>query len=96
MVMITGTVKYIAAGRDSSGSDVCRVGIHPAYMPPFVNLTEHMFLWVSGPPVTDPQGTLNYAMLLLLRDAYLNNSPVGVQIADNSALITGVLLGQWP
>jgi hypothetical protein len=86
-----GTVKYIKVFKPGAGgSDLCFFGLLPAGG----TMAEELILWTSPPPITAPQWIVNNATLLMLRDAYANQTPVTVTTNDNSAIVTAVQVGQ--
>jgi hypothetical protein len=88
MPTTTGTIKYIKINKPSGGgSDFCLFGL----IPTGGTQAEQLMLWSSGP--TAPQWILNNATLLILREAYANQTPVTVQTATNSAIVTAIQLG---
>lgn len=92
MVSTLGTVKYIKVGKPAAdGTDYCFFGLVPSGG----SQAEELILWFSGPPITAPQWILNNASLQILRDAYANQTPITVTTNDNSAIVTGILLGQF-
>jgi len=91
MVSTLGTVKYIKVMKPAAGgTDLCFFGLVPSGG----GQAEELILWTSGPPITAPQWILNNATLLILRDAYANQTPITVTTNDNSAIVTGIMLGQ--
>jgi hypothetical protein len=91
MPSTTGTVKFIKIQKPpAGGSDLCFFGLVPAGG----TQAEQLILWASGPPITAAQWVLNNAILLILRDAFANQTPITVVTNDNSAIVTGVMLGQ--
>jgi len=91
MVSTIGTVKFIKILKPpAGGQDLCFFGL----VPTGGGQAEQLILWNSGSPITAAQWILNNALLLILRDAHANQTPITVTTNDNSALVTGVLLGQ--
>ncbi len=89
--MATGTVKFIKIHKPpAGGQDLCFFGL----VPTGGNQAEQLILWSSGPPITAAEWIVNNAILLILRDAFANQTSITVTTNANSAIVTGVQLGQ--
>jgi hypothetical protein len=93
MPTTTGTIKYIKIAKPSAGgSDLCFFGL----IPTGGTQAEELILWSGGPEqINAPQWIVNNATLLILREAFANQTQVTVTSPTNSAIVSGIQLGQF-
>jgi len=95
MAQTTGTIAYIKVNKDASnGNDFCFFGLTPNG-----GTKAELFIlwWALGSGQSNPTAAdwvLRNATMWMLRDAFLNKTPVTVTTDDVSALVTVVQLGQ--